>query len=204
MLESDTVRKIGFTGSTAVGKSLMAGAADTVKRVSLELGGNAPFIVFDDADVDTAAAGVVASGFRNAGQTCICANRIFVQVQNQTPGSCSATGLCRGPSVPGSTRGCGQLMKLVGAAMQEGVYEEFTKAVTKKVASFKLGDGLAEGTTLGPLINMKAVDRVSTCVTCLRSLSEDQSLGVPQLCAQKICMHAPGQFAAVAAGGGPC
>ncbi len=58
----------------------MAGAADTVKRVSLELGGNAPFIVFDDADVETAAAGVVASAFRNAGQTCICANRVFVQV----------------------------------------------------------------------------------------------------------------------------
>ena len=80
LLESNTVRKIGFTGSTAVGKQLMAGAADTVKRVSLELGGNAPFIVFDDADVETAAAGVVASAFRNAGQTCICANRVFVQV----------------------------------------------------------------------------------------------------------------------------
>ena len=81
LLESNTVRKIGFTGSTAVGKQLMAGAADTVKRVSLELGGNAPFIVFDDADVETAAAGVVASAFRNAGQTCICANRVFVQVE---------------------------------------------------------------------------------------------------------------------------
>jgi acyl-CoA reductase-like NAD-dependent aldehyde dehydrogenase len=80
MLESDTVRKIGFTGSTAVGKVLFAGAAATVKRVSLELGGNAPFIVFDDADVELAAAGVVASAFRNAGQTCISANRVFVQV----------------------------------------------------------------------------------------------------------------------------
>lgn len=80
MLESDAVRKIGFTGSTRVGKLLFAGAANTVKRVSLELGGNAPFIVFDDADIDGAAAGVVASAFRNAGQTCICANRVFVQV----------------------------------------------------------------------------------------------------------------------------
>ena len=79
-MESDLVRKIGFTGSTGVGKQLMAGAANTVKRVSLELGGNAPFIVFDDADVEAAAAGVVASAFRNAGQTCICANRVFVQV----------------------------------------------------------------------------------------------------------------------------
>ena len=79
LLESDTVRKIGFTGSTRVGKMLYAAAADTVKKISLELGGNAPFIVFDDADVDDAAAGVVGSAFRNAGQTCICANRVFVQ-----------------------------------------------------------------------------------------------------------------------------
>lgn len=82
MLESDAVRKIGFTGSTRVGKMLFAAASDTVKRVSLELGGNAPFIVFDDADVDAAAAAVVASAFRNAGQTCICANRVFVQVRH--------------------------------------------------------------------------------------------------------------------------
>lgn len=80
MIASDTVRKIGFTGSTGVGKKLAAGAADTVKRVSLELGGNAPFIIFDDADVETAAQMTVSSAFRNAGQTCICASRIFVQV----------------------------------------------------------------------------------------------------------------------------
>lgn len=79
MLASETVRKIGFTGSTAVGKSLMAQAANTVKRVSLELGGNAPFVVFEDADLDLAAKGVVTSALRNAGQTCICANRVFVQ-----------------------------------------------------------------------------------------------------------------------------
>ena len=70
--------------------------------------------------------------------------------------------------------------------MQEGVYEEFTKAVTKKVASFKLGDGLAEGTTLGPLINMKAVDHVSTCATRLHSVNKDQCLDVPPDFAQKI------------------
>jgi hypothetical protein len=80
-MESDTVRKFGFTGSTRVGKILYAAAADTVKKISLELGGNAPFIVFDDADVDAAAAGVVGSAFRNAGQTCICANRVFVQAR---------------------------------------------------------------------------------------------------------------------------
>ncbi|WIA28425.1 hypothetical protein OEZ86_010970 [Tetradesmus obliquus] len=81
MMSSETVRKIGFTGSTAVGKMLAEQAAKTVKRVSLELGGNAPFIVFDDADLELAAAGVVGSALRNSGQTCICANRVFVQDQ---------------------------------------------------------------------------------------------------------------------------
>jgi len=73
------VRKISFTGSTAVGKILMRQASNSVKRVSLELGGNAPFIVFDDADLEKAVAGAIASKYRNAGQTCVCANRIFVQ-----------------------------------------------------------------------------------------------------------------------------
>jgi len=73
------VRKLSFTGSTEVGKKLLEQCAGTVKKVSMELGGNAPFIVFDDADLDMAVAGVMASKFRNAGQTCVCANRIFVQ-----------------------------------------------------------------------------------------------------------------------------
>ena len=76
---SPVVRKLSFTGSTEVGKKLMAQCAGTVKKVSMELGGNAPFIVFDDANLDDAVAGVMASKFRNAGQTCVCANRIFVQ-----------------------------------------------------------------------------------------------------------------------------
>jgi succinate-semialdehyde dehydrogenase/glutarate-semialdehyde dehydrogenase len=76
---SPLVRKLSFTGSTEVGKQLMAQCAGTVKKVSMELGGNAPFIVFDDADLDAAVVGVMASKFRNAGQTCVCANRIFVQ-----------------------------------------------------------------------------------------------------------------------------
>lgn len=73
------VRKLTFTGSTAVGKILMKQCADTVKKVSMELGGNAPFIVFDDADVDAAVQGAIASKYRNTGQTCVCANRIYVQ-----------------------------------------------------------------------------------------------------------------------------
>ena len=76
---SNLVRKISFTGSTAVGKLLMQQCAGTVKKVSLELGGNAPFIVFDSADVDKAVAGAIASKYRNAGQTCVCANRLLVQ-----------------------------------------------------------------------------------------------------------------------------
>lgn len=76
--ESPIVRKLSFTGSTRVGRQLMAQCAPTVKRLSLELGGNAPFIVFDDADIDAAVAGAVASKFRNGGQTCVCANRFYV------------------------------------------------------------------------------------------------------------------------------
>ena len=76
---SDTVRHISFTGSTEVGRILMEQSAPTVKKLSLELGGNAPFIVFDDADIDSAVEGAMASKYRNAGQTCVCANRIYVQ-----------------------------------------------------------------------------------------------------------------------------
>jgi succinate-semialdehyde dehydrogenase/glutarate-semialdehyde dehydrogenase len=76
---NDTVRKLSFTGSTEVGRILMRQASDQVKRMSLELGGNAPFIVFDDADLDAAVEGALVSKYRNNGQTCVCANRIFVQ-----------------------------------------------------------------------------------------------------------------------------
>jgi len=76
---SDTVRHLSFTGSTEVGRILMAQSAPTIKKLALELGGNAPFIVFDDADIDSAVEGAMLSKFRNAGQTCVCANRIYVQ-----------------------------------------------------------------------------------------------------------------------------
>ncbi|WP_104399602.1 NAD-dependent succinate-semialdehyde dehydrogenase [Vibrio penaeicida] len=79
LCDSPTIRKLSFTGSTEVGKKLLAQCANTVKRVSMELGGNAPFIVFDDADLDEAVEGALASKFRNAGQTCVCTNRILVQ-----------------------------------------------------------------------------------------------------------------------------
>jgi succinate-semialdehyde dehydrogenase/glutarate-semialdehyde dehydrogenase len=79
LTESDVVRKLSFTGSTGVGKLLAKQSADTLKKLSLELGGNAPFIVFDDADLDAAVQGAMASKFRNTGQTCVCVNRFYVQ-----------------------------------------------------------------------------------------------------------------------------
>ncbi|MBK6746886.1 NAD-dependent succinate-semialdehyde dehydrogenase [Ottowia sp.] len=79
LCESDVVRHLSFTGSTEVGRLLMAQCAPTVKKLALELGGNAPFIVFDDADLDSAVEGAMASKYRNAGQTCVCANRLYVQ-----------------------------------------------------------------------------------------------------------------------------
>ncbi|SFC39014.1 succinate semialdehyde dehydrogenase [Polaromonas sp. OV174] len=78
-MQDSRVRKVSFTGSTAVGKILYAQSADTVKKLSLELGGNAPFIVFEDADIDAAVEGAMVSKYRNSGQTCVCANRFFVQ-----------------------------------------------------------------------------------------------------------------------------
>ena len=72
-------RKLTFTGSTEIGRQLLAQCAPTIKKVSMELGGNAPFIVFDDADLDAAVEGAIASKYRNTGQTCVCANRLYVQ-----------------------------------------------------------------------------------------------------------------------------
>jgi succinate-semialdehyde dehydrogenase/glutarate-semialdehyde dehydrogenase len=119
------VRKISFTGSTEVGKVIMAKAAGQVKRLSLELGGNAPFIVFDDADIDRAVAGAMASRFRNAGQTCVCANRFLVQA---------------------------------------GVHNAFVEKLAAAVAALKVDDGLASLTAMGPLIDERAVERVSALV----------------------------------------
>ena len=121
MTSNPIVRKLTFTGSTEVGKLLMAQCAGTVKKVSLELGGNAPFIVFDDADLDAAVEGAIASKYRNAGQTCVCANRFLVQ---------------------------------------EGVYEKFSGKLASAVADLKVGSGMDAGVTQGPLIDVKAVEKV--------------------------------------------
>ncbi len=122
LTENNIVRKLSFTGSTEVGKKLMRACASNVKRLSLELGGHAPFIVFDDADIDAAVEGAVASKYRNSGQTCVCANRLIVQ---------------------------------------EGVYDEFAEKLIAAVTSqLKVGDGFAEGTNQGPLIDINAVMKV--------------------------------------------
>ncbi len=132
MTDSTAVRKLSFTGSTAVGKLLMRQSADTVKKISLELGGNAPFIVFDDADLDAAVEGAIVSKYRNAGQTCVCANRLFVQagvydlflekftaaVQKQKVGAGTEQGVNIGPLI--NAKALDKVKRLVGNATEKG------------------------------------------------------------------------------------
>jgi len=126
LTSSETVRKLSFTGSTEVGAKLYAQCAPTIKKLSLELGGNAPFIVFDDADLDAAVAGAIQSKFRNAGQTCVCANRIYVQ---------------------------------------DKIYDTFVAKLASAAAALVVGNGTDAGTEIGPLIDRKAVEKVSEHVT---------------------------------------
>ncbi len=125
------VRKLSFTGSTEIGKLLMRQCADTVKKVSLELGGNAPFIVFDDADLDAAVTGAMASKYRNTGQTCVCANRILVQdgVYDAFAGKLAeAVGrLTVGPGLSGDT----QQGPLINAQAVDKVERHIADAVSK-------------------------------------------------------------------------
>jgi succinate-semialdehyde dehydrogenase/glutarate-semialdehyde dehydrogenase len=132
MTDSPLVRKLSFTGSTEIGKLLMRQSADTVKKISLELGGNAPFIVFDDADLNAAVDGAVASKYRNAGQTCVTANRILVQsgiydaflekftaaVQKQKVGAGTEPGVQIGPLI--NTEALDKVQRLVGDATGKG------------------------------------------------------------------------------------
>mmetsp|Transcript_4424 Transcript_4424/g.6632 ORF Transcript_4424/g.6632 Transcript_4424/m.6632 type:complete len:511 (-) Transcript_4424:67-1599(-) len=132
MCTSKIVRKVSFTGSTAVGKLLMAQSASTVKKVSMELGGNAPFIVFEDADVDRAVQGAMASKFRNSGQTCVCANRFFVHnkiydeflekfataVKGMKVGSGMEQGTEQGPLI--NERAVDKIQSLVHEAIEAG------------------------------------------------------------------------------------
>jgi len=130
--ESSTVRKLTFTGSTAVGKVLLKQCADTVKRTSMELGGNAPLIIFDDADLEQAVDATIASKFRNSGQTCICANRIMVQagiypqfvalltekVNRFQLGDGSSPNTTHGPLI--SAKAANNVLQLVNEAVEQG------------------------------------------------------------------------------------
>ncbi|EKV27340.1 Succinate-semialdehyde dehydrogenase [Caenispirillum salinarum AK4] len=132
MTANPIVRKLSFTGSTAIGKLLMKQCADTVKKMSLELGGNAPFLVFDDADLDAAVAGAMASKYRNAGQTCVCANRIMVQagvydkfaeklaeaVRNLKVGDGTQEGVTQGPLI--NEKAAVKVEELVADAVSKG------------------------------------------------------------------------------------
>lgn len=120
-MEEERVRKVTFTGSTEVGKEIMKGAADTMKKLSLELGGHAPVIVLNDADAKLAARQTVLSKFRNAGQTCVCANRIYVQ---------------------------------------DRIYDTFEKELAAETAKLKVGNGLEESITIGPLIDQDGFRKV--------------------------------------------
>lgn len=125
MTSHPDVRKISFTGSTGVGKKLMEQSASTVKKVSMELGGHAPLVIFDDADIDQAVQGVLSSKFKNTGQTCISTNRVYVQ---------------------------------------EGIAEEFNKRLAEKVSQLTIGNGLDEGTDVGPLIDKNSMEKVAAQV----------------------------------------
>jgi succinate-semialdehyde dehydrogenase/glutarate-semialdehyde dehydrogenase len=118
---SPTIRHLSFTGSTEVGRILMAQCAPTIKKVALELGGHAPFIVFEDADIDAAVAGAIASKYRNSGQTCVCANRFYVHKK-----------------------------------VQDIFVEKFAKATQ----AIKVGNGMTEGVSQGPLIDDAAFAKV--------------------------------------------
>jgi succinate-semialdehyde dehydrogenase/glutarate-semialdehyde dehydrogenase len=121
LCESPTVRHLSFTGSTEVGRILMAQSAPTIKKLALELGGHAPFIVFDDADIDAAVAGAMVSKYRNAGQTCVCANRFYVHKK---------------------------------------VHDIFVEKLATATKSIKIGNGLEQGISQGPLIDQQAIEKV--------------------------------------------
>ena len=138
LLDSPEVRKISFTGSTETGRKLLARAATTVKRVSMELGGNAPFIVFDDCDLDAAVAGAMSSKYRNAGQTCVCANRFLVQ---------------------------------------SGIHDRFVERLIDRTRELRVGNGANPETTVGPLINLRAVEKVNKLIEASREAGASVVLG---------------------------
>ncbi len=131
MTSNPIVRKLTFTGSTEVGKILMKQCADTVKKVSMELGGNAPFIVFDDADLDAAVTGAMASKYRNTGQTCVCANRIYVQAGVYDDFVAKLSKAVSAMTVGDGLKGETQQGPLINMAAVEKVEEHLADATSK-------------------------------------------------------------------------
>src|SRR5699024_7445954 len=119
--DSEYIRKITFTGSTPVGKTLIKNSADTIKHVTMELGGHAPLIVAKDADLDYAVRQTIGTKFRNAGQTCVCANRLIIH---------------------------------------EEIVDDFAKKLKEQVEKLTVGNGLDEGTDIGPIINKKGYEKI--------------------------------------------
>ena len=184
---NDIVRKLSFTGSTGIGKLLMRQCADTVKKVSLELGGNAPFIVFDDADLDAAIEGAIASKYRNAGQTCVCTNRFLVQdgiydrfvekltaaVNELQVGNGMDSGVSQGP--------------LINIAAVEKVEEHLSDAVDKGAAittggqRHALGGSFFEPTVISGVTPNMAVAREETfgpLAPVFRFSSEEEAIAM--------------------------
>ncbi len=141
-LQDSRVRKLSFTGSTAVGKHLARESAGTLKRLSLELGGNAPFIVFEDADLDAAVEGLMASKFRNGGQTCVCPNRVYVHDQ---------------------------------------VHDAFVEKLRLKVGALKVGPATDTGSQIGPMINVRAIEKIEQHIRNAQSLGAQIALGGQRL-----------------------
>ena len=183
---SPIVRKITFTGSTAVGRLLMEQSAATVKRLSLELGGNAPFIVFDDADGEKAAEALVLSRFRNAGQTCVCANRVYVhdaiydsfaaavakRVKNFTVGNGLYSGVTVGPLI--DERGMAKVCRLVNGARAAGA-----RAIIGG-NRHALGGTFFEPTVLAdvtPAMDIAQEEIFGPVVTLIRFHSDEEALG---------------------------
>ena len=148
-LENPVCRKITFTGSTEVGRELIRGAAGQIQKLSLELGGHAPALVFADADLETAVQGVMVAKFRNTSQSCIAANRIYVQ---------------------------------------RSIYDRFVARFVEAVKALKVGDGLADGMDIGPLINAQGLDHA------LEHIRQAQAAGAKLLCGGRRADRGAGFF----------
>ncbi|OCJ66331.1 succinate-semialdehyde dehydrogenase (NADP(+)) [Agrobacterium tumefaciens] len=170
LMANETVRKISFTGSTRVGSLLMRGAADSVKRLSLELGGNAPFIVFDDADLDLAIEGAIASKFRNGGQTCVCSNRILVQAGVYDAFSAKLSARVSAMKVGAGTEANVDIGPMINAAAIDKINRHIEDALSKGATVISTRPTLPEGAQFTAPIVLGGA-------TCDMLLAEEETFG---------------------------